>query len=588
MENNANDLIESLRITNQSPLDAKTYVESEEKLKDLGDLDNLAYTYGEGLIIYSALEGTRWEWREAVGMEVGLLPTNFIYPDGWVSAYKDYSSLPFNFFLKEIIFPIIQATSTDRGIVKTDITQPDPIVYTKDSVDLLLDEKVDRNLPITADTKTKITYNVDGIVTSGDNATTADINSTVDKRYVTDADLIDISNLSGTNTGDQSSIVGITGTKLQFNTALNDGNFIFLGEVTQYTDELAQDAIGNILTDTSTIAFTYTDGTPSITGNIKTNSITAIELADNINVSEFINDSNYVIGTGTTNKLSRWTSSTSQGNSLIGDDGTGLTIGGNTTPTINASFNLGSSVLNFNVLYVNQIQSNAALLYNTSSLINHSWYQASIEKMRLTIGSNIIIQDGGSYVDDGTNKLQVTGSGNFTTGVTVPVAPSTNNSLTNKLYVDTHGGLLIAALSSYAILDQIYSTTASVIIFSTDSFTPYGSITRSGNTFIALSAGIYSLTIHPQITTTIASTVTTIWAKLNGIDIPTSAVKYSATGVNDTSSICFTLLLDLVVNDTISFYILSSSLTGGLLDTATTVGAPATPSVSINIKGWRK
>ena len=96
------------------------------------------------------------------------------------------------------------------------------------------------------------------------------------------------------------------------------------------------------------------------------------------------------------------------------------------------------------------------------------------------------------------------------------------------------------------------------------------------------------MNIHPQITTTIASTTTTIWAKLNGIDIPTSAVKYSATGVNDTSSICFTLLLDLVVNDTISFYILSSTLTGGLLDTSTTVGAPATPSVSIEIKGWRK
>jgi hypothetical protein len=36
--------------------------------------------------------------------------------------------------------------------------------------------------------------------------------------------------VSGTNTGDQTSIVGITGTKAQFNTALTDGNFIFVGD----------------------------------------------------------------------------------------------------------------------------------------------------------------------------------------------------------------------------------------------------------------------------------------------------------------------------------------------------------------------
>lgn len=34
-------------------------------------------------------------------------------------------------------------------------------------------------------------------------------------------------NLSGTNTGDQTSIVGITGTMAQFNTAVSDGNILF-------------------------------------------------------------------------------------------------------------------------------------------------------------------------------------------------------------------------------------------------------------------------------------------------------------------------------------------------------------------------
>ena len=38
------------------------------------------------------------------------------------------------------------------------------------------------------------------------------------------------SNLSGTNTGDQTSIVGITGTKAQFDTAVTDGNILYNDE----------------------------------------------------------------------------------------------------------------------------------------------------------------------------------------------------------------------------------------------------------------------------------------------------------------------------------------------------------------------
>lgn len=48
---------------------------------------------------------------------------------------------------------------------------------------------------------------------------------------------------SGTNTGDQTSIVGITGTKAQFDTAVSDGNILYVGDVTQYTDALARAAV---------------------------------------------------------------------------------------------------------------------------------------------------------------------------------------------------------------------------------------------------------------------------------------------------------------------------------------------------------
>jgi hypothetical protein len=65
-----------------------------------------------------------------------------------------------------------------------------------------LDAKVIKNADIVAATKTKITYDAKGLVTAGADATTADIADSVDKRYVTDAQLTVIGNTSGTNSGD--------------------------------------------------------------------------------------------------------------------------------------------------------------------------------------------------------------------------------------------------------------------------------------------------------------------------------------------------------------------------------------------------
>jgi hypothetical protein len=65
-----------------------------------------------------------------------------------------------------------------------------------------LDAKVTGNTAITGATKTKVTYDQKGLVTAGADATTADIASSTDKRYVTDAQLVVVGNTSGTNTGD--------------------------------------------------------------------------------------------------------------------------------------------------------------------------------------------------------------------------------------------------------------------------------------------------------------------------------------------------------------------------------------------------
>ena len=70
-------------------------------------------------------------------------------------------------------------------------------------VNTALGTKVTANAGITAATKTKITYDAKGLVTSGADATTSDIADSTNKRYCTDAEKTVIGNTSNTNTGDQ-------------------------------------------------------------------------------------------------------------------------------------------------------------------------------------------------------------------------------------------------------------------------------------------------------------------------------------------------------------------------------------------------
>lgn len=58
--------------------------------------------------------------------------------------------------------------------------------------------------------------------------------------------------ITGTNTGDQTSIVGLTGTKAEFDTAVTDGNFLYVGDVSQKLYVIAQS--GATATATNTLA----------------------------------------------------------------------------------------------------------------------------------------------------------------------------------------------------------------------------------------------------------------------------------------------------------------------------------------------
>jgi hypothetical protein len=100
------------KTTTQVPLNAKGYAGSETLLKDLGLNNNLAFTYEKGLVVYCTLEGTRWEWREPKVGEVGLLTSNFTYPNGIIAFGVDYSNKEYNFFSADITVPIIDGSET--------------------------------------------------------------------------------------------------------------------------------------------------------------------------------------------------------------------------------------------------------------------------------------------------------------------------------------------------------------------------------------------------------------------------------------------------------------------------------------------
>jgi hypothetical protein len=92
------------------------------------------------------------------------------------------------------------------------------------------------NTAITGATKTKITYDSKGLVTSGSDATTADITDSTNKRYVTDAQLVVIGNTSGTNTGDETNAT--IKTKLGAATTSVDG-YITAADFTTFNNKQA-------------------------------------------------------------------------------------------------------------------------------------------------------------------------------------------------------------------------------------------------------------------------------------------------------------------------------------------------------------
>jgi hypothetical protein len=171
------------------------------------------------------------------------------------------------------------------------------------------------NSAITASSKTKITYDTKGLITSGDDATTADIAPSTNRNYVTDAQSgvlsntsgtnsgdettssikskLGITTLSGSNTGDQTNVTGNAATATKLSTARNINGVAFdgSGDITITSTANAGTLTGTTLNSTVTGSSLTSVGTlanltvtnpiaGSITGNAATS--TTATIAGNI------------------------------------------------------------------------------------------------------------------------------------------------------------------------------------------------------------------------------------------------------------------------------------------------------------------
>lgn len=120
---------------------------------------------------------------------------------------------------------------------------------------------VAKNAPITGATKTKITYNTDGLITSGADATTADIADSPNRRYITDAQQTVLNNTSNTNSGDETTAT--IKTKLGAASSTADG---YLTSTDWTTFNGKQEPLADVIT-----ANTYGSSTqyPIVTVNAK-------------------------------------------------------------------------------------------------------------------------------------------------------------------------------------------------------------------------------------------------------------------------------------------------------------------------------
>jgi len=245
-------------------------------------------------------------------------------------------------------------------------------------------------------------------------------------------------NLTGhiTSTGNATSLGSFT--KAQLDGAVSDGNVLYVGDVTQYTDELAQDAVGGMV-DGSLI---YVDGTPLLQRAALTGAITATAGSNATSLGSFtvaqlstaISDAN-ISGTNTGDQTSivGITGSFAEFNTAL--TGADFATGGGTATGTNTG---------------------DQSLANTSDATSHTVTLTGGTSVQFIEGSNITLTTGGT---GGAGTVTIASTGGGSSAFDDLTAAAGTNSIDNTSFLQTWNWNSLASNYGLSLLSS--STAAS-------------------------------------------------------------------------------------------------------------------------------
>ena len=175
--------------------------------------------------------------------------------------------------------------------------------------------------------------------------------------------------------------------------------------ITQYTDELAQDAVGTILVDSATIDFTYTDATPAIGASVIPNShVQKVEVAKNsgavvgtrkqLNLIEGTQIALTIADDGTNDQVDITVSTSGLGTAATKNTGTS----GDTVPLCNSNPTIGDRTLTVGA----NLTTNNSLRINGAAGFDRSVYFMASGVKRWYFGADTSTESGS---DAGSNLL---------------------------------------------------------------------------------------------------------------------------------------------------------------------------------------
>lgn len=301
------------------------------------------------------------------------------------------------------------------------------------------------NPAITGATKTKITYDSKGLVTSGADATTADIADSTNKRYVTDAQLTVIGNTSGTNTGDQT-LAGLGGVatsrSISTTTPLSGGG------------DLSADR-------TLSIADAVADGTTKGAATFNANDFNS---ASGVISLDYTNGQSANGSTKGFLTSADWTTFNSKGNGTV-TSVAALTLG--TTGT-----DLSSSVATGTTTPVITLNVPTASATNRGVLSAANWSTFNGKQDALVSGTNIKTINGSSVL--GSGNLTISGSG-LTQSTWLTTIQALGSSIKCEPVAFGHGSMLTTTaalttqvLSFWAVYVPVATTITGVMYYITN------------------------------------------------------------------------------------------------------------------------